>query len=61
MSLNLILILSSHLRLGHPSGLFPSGFTTKILYAFLISPIRVTCPTHVIPLGLITLIIFAVK
>ena len=27
-----ILILSAHLRLGLPSGLFPSGFSTKILY-----------------------------
>jgi len=27
-----ILILSTHLRLGIPSGLFPSGFTTKSLY-----------------------------
>jgi hypothetical protein len=33
-----ILILSSHLRLGLPRGLFPSGFATKILYAYLFSP-----------------------
>jgi len=39
-----ILMLSSHLLLGLSSGLFISGFSTVILYAFLISPIHVICP-----------------
>jgi hypothetical protein len=38
ISLRSILVLSSYLRLGLPSGLFPSGFPTNILYAFLFSP-----------------------
>ena len=33
-----ILILSTHLRLGLPSGLFPSGFPTKTLYTPLSHP-----------------------
>jgi hypothetical protein len=33
---------------GSSSDIFPSGFLTKILYIFLISPVRATCPTHVI-------------
>ena len=41
--LQIILILSTHLRLGLPSGLFPSGFPIKTLYA--------TCPAHLTSLS----------
>jgi hypothetical protein len=45
-------MLSIHLRLGLPSGLFPSGFPTSNLYTFLFSPIR----AHLILLDFIILI-----
>jgi len=48
LSLRPIVILSTHLRLGVSSDLFPSDLRTKILYAFLISPMRSTCPAHLI-------------
>ena len=50
ISWRFILILSYHLRLGLPSGFFPSGFHTKTLYRHLLSP-----PTHMLHAHLILL------
>ena len=50
-------ILFSRPCLGHPSGIFPSGFPTQTLYATIL--ICATCLTHLIVLNLITRIIFA--
>ena len=43
-----ISILFSHLRLGLPSGLFPSCFPTKTLYTPLLSPVHSTFSAHLI-------------
>jgi len=46
ISLRSISLLYYHLFLGPLSGLFPSRFPTKILYAFLICPMRATCSVN---------------
>jgi hypothetical protein len=50
-----MLLLSTHIRLCHPSGLFPCGIPTNNLYAFVLSPIRATYHAHLILLDLIVL------
>jgi hypothetical protein len=53
-----ISILSSYIHLSFASGFFPSGFLTKILYAFLIYFMHATWHAHLILLDMITVIIF---
>jgi hypothetical protein len=57
ISLWSILILSSYLLLGLPSGLLLYGFPTKTLYAFSVTSMHATCPVHLILLDLIILIL----
>jgi hypothetical protein len=48
VSLRSIGIFNSHLRLDLPSVFFPSGFQTRILYAFLMSPMLATYSAHLV-------------
>jgi hypothetical protein len=52
------ILISYHLHLGLPSGLFPSAFPTKSLYSPLFYPIHATCPAQFIFLDLIRRITF---
>jgi hypothetical protein len=54
----MIYFIIPHLRVGRLSGDLPSGFPTKILYAFLIFPMCTICSVHLVLLDLMTLIIF---
>ena len=49
-----ILILSSHLHLCLPCGLFPSDFPTQTLCTPVLLLMRATCPAHIILLDFIT-------
>jgi len=53
--LKIHLIISFHLCLGLPNGLFSSGFPTTTLYATTTSTIRATCLAHIILLDCVTL------
>jgi hypothetical protein len=53
-----IRVLLSHLCLGHPIGLFRSGFPTKTQYIPVLSLIRAISPAHLILLDLINRTIF---
>ena len=61
ISLSFILILSSHLRLCLPKGLFSLGLCVKILKALLLFYILATWPAHLNLLDLITLTILRIK
>jgi hypothetical protein len=59
ISLRSIVILSTHLHLGFSGCLFPSCCPTNNLYEFLFSSIHATCPTNLIFLHLIVLILLS--
>jgi hypothetical protein len=44
--LKILFKIFSHLHMGLPSGHFPSRFTTKTLFAHLLSSVHATCPIH---------------
>jgi hypothetical protein len=50
-------MLSFRLCLGRQTGLLPSDFPTKTLYAFGIYPTRATCSTHLLHPNVLIVII----
>jgi hypothetical protein len=56
-----VLILSSHLELGYPRGLFPISIPVKILKTHLLSSLLATCPAQLKLLDLITVTILGEK
>jgi hypothetical protein len=52
LNINPLYVLNSQ------SGLSSARFLTKILYAFLVCPMRATCPAHLILLGLVVLLMY---
>jgi hypothetical protein len=61
ISLRSILIISSHLHLGLPSGILLSDFPNKLWCEFLICLMRATCSVNLILLDLITLIVYYIN
>jgi hypothetical protein len=55
---NISLKISIYLRLGLPSGPFPPGFLTNIIYSLRFDPIRSICPAHLVLLDFFNLLSF---
>jgi hypothetical protein len=49
--------LFTHIRLGFPCGLFPSGFPTNISHAFLLFLFHANCLAHLIVLDFIIIVV----
>jgi hypothetical protein len=58
ISVTFNLILSSHLCQCFPLSLFPSCIAPKTVFAFVLSLLHATCPTHFICLDFVTLVTF---
>jgi hypothetical protein len=55
------ILISCHIHMGLPSGILLSDFLFKMLYAFLLFQMRVTCSTHLVLRGLIRRSVIFIK